>query len=62
LDTLSLHDALPILVLDDLENEQKFTNKVDVGGKYLDEWVYNTDGWTTVVYNKPRGDLPRTGF
>jgi hypothetical protein len=53
---------IEVTVLDSLENGQKFTNKVDVGGRYLDEWVYNTDGWTTVAFNKPKGDLPKTGF
>ena len=53
---------IEVRVLDSVENQQKFTNKVDVGGQYEDEWVYDTDGWTTVTYNKPRGDLPKTGW
>ena len=50
-----------VMVLDILENGAKFTNKADVGGRYIDKWIYNTGGWTTVVYNKPKGDLPKTG-
>jgi hypothetical protein len=53
---------LEVTVLDSVENGQKFVNKVDVGGRYLDEWVYQTDGWTIVAYNKPKGDLPKTGY
>ncbi len=44
-----------------VEDGQKFTNKVDVGGRYLDEWAYQTDGWTCVAYNRTKGDLPKTG-
>ncbi len=51
-----------VRVLDDVENKQKFTNKVDVGGRYGDEWVYDTDGWTTITYNKLKGKLPKTGW
>lgn len=53
---------LEVRVLDDVKNGQKFTNKVDVGGRYEGEWVYDTDGWTTITYNKPKGDLPKTGW
>ena len=35
---------LEVRVLDDVENKQKFTNKVDVGGRYEGEWVYDTVG------------------
>ncbi len=52
---------LEVTVLDSVENGQKFTNKVDVGGRYIDEWAYQTDGWTCVAYNRPMGDLPKTG-
>lgn len=53
---------IQVKVLDDVKNQQKFTNKVDVGGRYEDEWVYDTDGWITVTYNKPKGKLPKTGW
>lgn len=52
---------LQVRVLDSVKNGRKFVNKADVGGKYGREWVYDTDGWTTVTYNKPKGDLPKTG-
>ena len=52
---------IQVKVLDDIQNEQKFTNKTDVGGRYLKEWIYNTDGWTVVPYTQSKGDLPRTG-
>jgi len=51
-----------VKVLDTVQNGQKFTNKVDVGGKYLREYIYSTDGWTCTVFTKPRGDLPKTGW
>ena len=54
--------AIQVKVLDTIKNGQKFTNKVDVGGKYEKEYVYNTDGWTSISYNKPKGDLPKTGW
>lgn len=53
---------IQVKVLDIVENGQKFTNKTDVGGRYIDKWVYQTDGWTSVAYNKPKGDLPKTGY
>ena len=53
---------IQVKVLDTIKNGQKFTNKVDVGGKYEKEYVYNTDGWTSISYNKPKGDLPKTGW
>lgn len=53
---------IEVRVLDSVENGQKFTNRVDAGGQYEDEWVYDTDGWTTITYNKPRGNLPKTGW
>ena len=53
---------IEVRVLDDVENGQKFVNKVDVGGMYGGEWVYDADGWTTITYNEPKGDLPKTGW
>ena len=46
----------------DLPNEYRFTNKTDVGGQRGDEWVIAKDQWTTIIYAKPRGKLPKTGF
>ena len=51
-----------VKVMDTVENGRKFTNKVDVGGWYIDKLIYDTDGWTCVSYNRPRGDLPKTGW
>ena len=46
----------------DLPNEYRFTNKTDVGGQREDEWVTAKDAWVTIIYAKPRGQLPQTGF
>jgi len=46
----------------DLPSEYRFTNKTDVGGQRGDEWVIAKDQWTTIIYAKPRGKLPKTGF
>jgi hypothetical protein len=53
---------IQVKVLDDVKNGQKFTNKTDVGGRYLKEWTYNTDGWTVTPYTQEKGDLPKTGW
>ena len=53
---------LRVRVLDNLEHGSTFVNRVDVGGRYLGKWVYDIDGWTTVVWSRPRGPLPRTGL
>jgi len=55
---------LEVRVLDTATHGMKFTNRVDVGGRYLDKWVYETGGWTTSVWGRPqpRGPLPRTGL
>ena len=46
----------------DLPNEYRFTNKTNVGGQRGDEWAIAKDQWTTIIYAKPRGKLPQTGF
>lgn len=61
----------------DLPNEYRFTNKTDVGGssaghasdtssaerrKREKEWVTSKDAWVTIIYAKPRGRLPQTGW
>ncbi|MCL2588892.1 MAG: SpaA isopeptide-forming pilin-related protein, partial [Oscillospiraceae bacterium] len=53
---------LRVRVLDNLEHGSRFTNRVDVGGRYLDKWVYDIDGWTTTVWGRDRIPLPRTGL
>ena len=51
-----------VKVIDTSAEMQIFTNKTDVGGRHQKEWTYDTDGWTTVSRNKPKGPLPRTGY
>lgn len=53
---------IEVRVKETVKDGQKFVNKVDVGGLYGGEWVYDTDGWTTVTFNKPKGRLPQTGW
>lgn len=53
---------IEVRVKETVKDGQKFVNKVDVGGLYGGEWVYDTDGWTTVTFNKPKGKLPKTGW
>ena len=53
---------IEVRVKESVKDGQKFVNKVDVGGLYGGEWVYDTDGWTTVTFNKPKGKLPKTGW
>ena len=46
----------------DLPNEYRFTNRADAGGKSDDEWTIAKDAWVTIIYAKPKGKLPKTGF
>ena len=48
-------------VLKTLPNEYKFSNKVDVGGKYNGEWVVGNSTWLTTIYAK-KEPLPKTGY
>ncbi|MDL2327890.1 hypothetical protein LJC64_04515 [Ruminococcaceae bacterium OttesenSCG-928-A11] len=48
-------------VLEDLPNEYQFVNRTDVGGRYGEKWTYDKDSWVTVLYNTPKGKLPKTG-
>ncbi|MEG1942990.1 MAG: prealbumin-like fold domain-containing protein, partial [Angelakisella sp.] len=45
-----------------LPNEYRFTNKTDVGGNREDEFICAKDAWVTIIYAKPRGKLPQTGW
>lgn len=47
-------------VLSTLPNGYQFSNKVDIGGKYGNEWVVGNSTANTKVYRKPE-PLPRTG-
>ena len=54
--------AVQVKVLENVQNGRKFVNKVDAGGRYIKEWVYDSDGWTSTTFQTDRGDLPRTGW
>jgi len=54
--------AVQVKVLESVQNGRKFVNKVDAGGRYIKEWVYDSDGWTSTTFQTDRGDLPRTGW
>ena len=49
-------------VLEDLPHEHRIVNRVEVGGRVGDDYVYNKDSWVTIVFGEPRGPLPRTGL
>jgi len=49
-------------VLEDLPHEHRIVNRVEVGGRVGDEYVYDTDSWVTIVFAFPRGPLPETGL
>jgi len=49
-------------VLEDLPHEHRIVNRVEVGGRVGDEYVYDTDSWVVVVFAAPRGPLPQTGL
>lgn len=53
--------SLYVTTLADLEDGYRIINRTDVGGKIGDEWVVAKDTWITVVWGKPRSDLPKTG-
>jgi uncharacterized surface anchored protein len=48
-------------VLQNLPNDYQFANRVDVGGKYGNEWVISNSAWVTTIFAKP-SPLPRTGW
>ena len=48
-------------VLQNLQNGMEFANRVDVGGKYGNEWVIGNSAWVTTIFAKP-SPLPRTGW
>jgi uncharacterized repeat protein (TIGR01451 family) len=47
-------------VLRTLPNGYRFANRVDVGGKYGNEWIIGRSSWTTTIFSNSR--LPRTGY
>lgn len=53
--------AIYVGTLADLADGYRIVNRTDVGGKVEKDWITAKDTWVTVVYGKPRGELPRTG-
>jgi uncharacterized repeat protein (TIGR01451 family) len=52
-----------VKVQPDLPNGYEFANRVDVGGKYGNEWIIGSSTWVISVYNPtPPKKLPRTGY
>ena len=50
-------------VLPWVSNEYRFTNRADVGGRYLEQWVIGRDSWASTVYRQAEIQvLPRTGY
>jgi hypothetical protein len=50
-----------VRVRDNLPNGQQFGNRVDVGGKFGNEWIIGSANWVTTIWARPN-QLPRTGF
>jgi hypothetical protein len=48
--------------LDWLQNEYRFENRADAGGRYMDYWVVGKDSWVSVVFRSREKVLPRTGW
>jgi len=48
-------------VLQNIPNGYQFANRVDVGGKYDNEWVIGNSAWVTTIFAKT-SPLPRTGW
>ena len=56
---------LYVNMLDNLKNGFTFTNNTRVSGNYLEEYIEDTDKWTTIIYNKEvklNKELPKTGY
>ncbi len=49
-------------VLSSLPSGYQFANKVDIGGKYQDEWVISNSTWLTTIYRPTIPTLPQTGY
>jgi hypothetical protein len=50
-----------VRVRDNLPGGQQFANRVDVGGRFGNEWVVGGANWVTTIWARPN-QLPRTGF
>ena len=51
-----------VTVQKNLKDGHRIVNRTDVGGRAEDEWVVAKDTWITVVWGKPKGNLPKTGI
>ena len=51
-----------VSVLADLASGYRIINRADAGGRTGDEWIISKDTWVTVVWSKPKGNLPKTGI
>ena len=49
-------------VLQGLQHELRFTNRVDAGGVWEGRWIQSNDRWVSVVFNRTTQVLPRTGY
>lgn len=45
-----------------LPSNYQFANKVDIGGKYGNEWATGNSTWVTTIYNPAKQKLPKTGW
>lgn len=50
-----------VTTLANLKDGYRIVNRTDAGGRTGEEWVIGKDSWITVVWNKDRGNLPKTG-
>lgn len=50
-----------VTTLANLKDGYRIVNRTDAGGRTGDKWVIGKDSWITVVWNKDRGNLPKTG-
>lgn len=51
-----------VTALANLKDGYRIVNRADAGGRTGEEWVIGKDSWITVVWNKDRGNLPKTGI
>ena len=49
-------------MLGTVANNYQIINRVDVGGKYLNEWQTAKDSWVTTVRRFTSDTLPKTGY
>ena len=54
--------VLYVTTLANLDDGYRIINRTDVGGRIGEEWIVAKDTWITVVWGKPKGDLPKTGI